>query len=396
MSVSIQTHMTKNFSNGNTIWKDAFTFHEDYEPDIIPYRDDEINKLIGLLKGVYEGQRAIIDVNGSTGTGKTLSVKKIIGEFKKKATVEKKNMAFVFVKCGETTTQSQILKHIAQEICGEEKVGKGTGDYLNRIRKKKKELDSIVIVLDEIDKVVKRSQEREVLFILADEPIFNLITISNIPDWQKKYISDRSVVSRSVSSHSLLFYPYKEPQILGILKQRAEHGLMDNTYTDDILKHIAKKVANRDGDMREAVGWLFKAGKTAELAGKPKIEIDDVNLSDAKFKDDETISYLENQSITKKLLVCVVYHYWITKGTHPNKTEVCSLYNSLTKNHSEYDIMKEGSVRIYLSELCQYEYLIRISGRGRGRGMGKEQTTYKLNMDEKEFKEKFYNKYWVK
>jgi len=156
---------------------------------------------------------------------------------------------------------------------------------------------------------------------------------------------------------------------------------------------IAEKTAQRRGDMREALSLLDLTAEHAKELGLSKLNKKCVYASDYKLQRDETIEHIKGQTPPKKILLLLIYDYWINKHDYPTAVELRDKYNKFSEKNPVLESLKLRSIQTYLSELQTYEYIGRIGGAGLGRGKGSEPQKYKLLVDEDQFREKFYNDY---
>lgn len=396
MKKSIRTALGNAFDSKETIFRDRYIFHENYEPDTILHRDDELDEISNFFYSFWKGSRGFLNVHGSVGSGKTLITKKLAKEFIQRAEAQKeRRVKVIFLNCSSYGTRSQVLRKIAKDISGDDNVGWGVGMYTDKMKESLENYKNVLIILDEVDKLVEKPGEREVFYNLSNEPKFSLISISNVTEWMKKYIDDARVFSRQSETYSVLFLPYSKEQIFDILKYRAERGLRKGTYSDDILNLVAEKAAKDRGDMREALAIVNSAAKWAAKSGKSEIEKRDVELGHERLQRDETIEHIKGQTAPKKILLLLILKYWDEKHEYPTVKDLKVRYNNLVRNRDRDDLeeLKLDSVRAYLMELCTYEYVEKIGGSGRGRGKGREPHKFKLTIDEDKFREEFYDKY---
>ena len=124
----------------------------------------------------------------------------------------------------------------------------------------------LVIVLDEIDKLVKKS---------GDDTLYNLtrinsdlktskvciIGISN--DLSFKDFLDPRVLS-SLSEEEIVFPPYNAPQLCDILQQRADGAFIEGALDDGVIPLCAALAAQEHGDARRALDLLRISGELAE------------------------------------------------------------------------------------------------------------------------------------
>ena len=382
MAVLITDEIENTFSINKGIFKDEFVFEENYEPNVIFHREYEIQEVISFFKSVSDGSTDNIDLCGPTGTGKTLIIKEIIKEFQKRF----QDIKIVYINCAGNNTKTKVLNKFSRKLIDNKKV---TGGFINTIEIALQTLKGSIIVLDEVDKVLL-NDGNDLLYILSNTPKISIVNISNIPQW-RKLITDSRIDSR-MPPNQTLFHAYRKEELFDILKNRAEKGLKENTYTNDILNEIAKTIAMTSGNAREAIKMLRRAAKHSE--GLEKIEIAKSSLlySEHKREDDSVIEYISGLPHVKRICLVVLFDFWKKNNIYPTAEQTTERYNALTKYASEFNQLSLHTVRNYLGELFTYGLVEKIGGKGLGQKMGKEPLRYKLSVDLDIFEKEIYDK----
>ena len=183
---------------------------------------------------------------GKTGTGKTASVK-YLGKEIKKADSEFNRVNYLYMNCEVVDTQYGVLQNIGNMFIEnfDDRIpftGWSTERVYNILREKIDETNRVVIiVLDEIDKLVYKSGD-DVLYHLSriNDDLQNakvsLIGISN--DLKFTEFLDPRVKSR-LGEEKMVFPPYNAEQLRDILNQRATlafyPNVMDSSSTPTLF-----------------------------------------------------------------------------------------------------------------------------------------------------------------
>jgi archaeal cell division control protein 6 len=321
-------------------------------------------------------------IYGKTGTGKTASVRYVGSELEKASSQNVATCAVVHINCEVIDTQYRVLAQIAKDI---ERPDETPSDKLRPhipmtgwptdqvYLELKNQLEArggvLVIVLDEIDKLVKKS---------GDDTLYNLtrinsdlhssrvciIGISN--DLSFKDFLDPRVLS-SLSEEEIVFPPYNAPQLIDILQQRAEKAFLLGleTLDDGVIQRCAGLAAQEHGDARRALDLLRISGELAERSEAEKVGENHVNMAQAKIETDsmiECISTLPTQSkvvLYSMLLLEQLGHLIFTSG------EVCRVYQELAC-HLELDVLTNRRITDLISELNMLGVInTRVVSRGR-------------------------------
>lgn len=119
----------------------------------------------------------------------------------------------------------------------------------------------ILIVLDEVDKLLNKSGDN-LLYNLLDTGRISLIMITNNVTCFDK-IEDR-VKSRLGGMPRILFPPYNAPEINQILRKRVEVAFNEGVFESMVIPKIAAIAAQEHGDIRKAINLLRATGEIAE------------------------------------------------------------------------------------------------------------------------------------
>ena len=133
-----------------------------HTPNNIPHRDEQIQELSRILAPSLRLEKpSNIFLYGKTGTGKTLSALNVVQDLKKVAEIKNMPLDIFYVNCklkNVADTEYRLVAHLARELGEDVPV---TGLPRNEIYKKLfNKIDTeerlIILVLDEIDQIVKK------------------------------------------------------------------------------------------------------------------------------------------------------------------------------------------------------------------------------------------------
>jgi len=380
MAISIVSEIESRFLSDKGIIKNEFVFNDNYEPDVFYHRDKEIKELTNFFSSIKEGVKDNIDLYGITGTGKTIIVKEIIKVFKNRFN----DIKIIYINCAEYNTKTKILNKIAQKLMDKRLEGKSIDIIKNLLENFK----SLIIVLDEVDKVLL-NDGNELLYILSNTPKISLVNISNVPSWRNLLTDDR--VRSRMPPNPIIFEGYSEEELFDILEYRAIKGLNKGSYSRDILIKIAINIGTKSNNAREAIKMLQRAAKHSEGMERSTIEIDSLEFASKKSEYDTVIEFINKLPYIRKICLASVYLYYKQNKEFPNSEQVTDSYNKLISNKG-FNILTHHTMRNYLNELSTYGLLECIGGKGLGRKKGKTPFTYKINIDFNIFEREFYNK----
>jgi orc1/cdc6 family replication initiation protein len=246
----------------NKIIRDARALREEFIPSRVLHREGQLDAIRNCLKPILkEMDPRNIFIFGSPGTGKTCIARFVSEELSAHTT----SVQGSYINCWETSSRFKILYSILQDMgltLSVHRKGTPTDELLDTLRKQL-EQRHCVIILDEMDKL----EDDRVLYDLATLKGVCLILISN--SGTALHTADPRVRSRLASAENIEFPSYSEGEILDILRDRAEWGMIPGVIKSAQLERIASA---SEGDSRVAIGTLRMVAEDAEnqdLEGVP-------------------------------------------------------------------------------------------------------------------------------
>jgi len=361
-----QTGLFKKYLTSNKIFKDREVLRHSYRPQILPHRQPQIDEIASILAPSLRNETpSNILIYGKTGTGKTACVRYVGTELEKVSSNMGTLCRIIHLNCEVIDTQYRVLAQIAKELSGIDDVGSDktkthipmTGWPTDQVyAEMKNQLDSrravLVIVLDEIDKLVKKS---------GDDTLYNLtrinsdlknskvsiIGISN--DLSFKDFLDPRVLS-SLSEEELVFPPYNAPQLVDILAQRAESAFIAGAVSEGVIPLCAALAAQEHGDARRALDLLRISGELADRDESEKVTEEHVKQAQAKIETDSMIECISTLPTQSKLILysMLVLEQWgqniFTSG------DVSRLYQDIAPQ-IQLDILTHRRITDLISEL---------------------------------------------
>ena len=301
------------FLSGSKIFLNRDVLRHDYIPESLPHRDEEIKKLGSILAPSLSNQKiSNVFIYGKTGTGKTAVTKYVVSRLEKKAKSIGAPITICYVNCRLAGTNYRVLAEVCKSIGLQIPfTGLAVGEVLSRL---KKDLNSNhlieLIVLDEIDALIKRQEDDSLLYELTriNETLksswVGLIGISN--DLHFKEFLDPRVLS-CLSEEEVVFKPYLANELYDILLERAEKAFRPGVLSDSSLRLCAALAAGEHGDARRALDLLRVAGEIAERNGDSCITEEHVKLAQQKIENDRIADALKSLPIHSKIVLISAY-----------------------------------------------------------------------------------------
>jgi len=371
----------KKYLAGNNIFKNREVLRHSYRPQILPHRRPQIDLVASILAPSLKNETpSNILIYGKTGTGKTAVVRYVGSELENASNHMGTTCRVVIVNCESIDTQYRVLAQISKSLSDTDEMASDkarsvipmTGWPTDQVYQElKNQLEAsgigLVIVLDEIDKLVKKS---------GDETLYNLTRINT--DLKKSKVSmigisndlsfkdflDPRVLS-SLSEEELVFPPYNAPQLCDILQQRADIAFNDDVLDDGVIPLCAALAAQEHGDARRALDLLRVSGEIADREESDRVSEKHVKKAQAKIETDsmvECIATLPTQSkvvLYSMLLIDQMGQNIFTSG------EVSRIYKEIAPV-MDLDVLTHRRITDLISELNMLGVInTRVVSRGR-------------------------------
>ncbi|UCE92022.1 MAG: ORC1-type DNA replication protein [Methanobacteriota archaeon] len=296
---------------GSLFIGDKEVLRPSYIPDVLPHREEQIDQLASVLVTALQGQRpSNILLFGKTGTGKTATIK-YVGKEIERANGGTSKVHFIYMNCEVVDTQYGVLQNIGNLFITDfqERIpftGWSTERVYHILRDKIDESRRvIIIVLDEIDKLVSKSGD-DVLYHLCriNDDLSNarvsVIGISN--DLKFTEFLDPRVRS-SLSEEKMVFPPYNAEQLRDILSQRAKLAFEEKVLEPSVIPLCAALAAQEHGDARRALDLLRVAAEIAERSHQPTVAEADVAKAKNKIELDCVNEAVRTLPLQSKLVL---------------------------------------------------------------------------------------------
>jgi len=394
--------------SGEPIFENKEVLRPSYTPHELPHRNDQINRMATILVSALRGETpSNILIYGKTGTGKTASAKFVSQELESTSQKYDVPCEVEYINCEVTDTQYRVLAQLANTFI--EKNQQVIADRLEGHRELRseaaddpgalagtefatpEELDArideleadademeevpmtgwptdrvystffeavdyhervVVIMLDEIDKLVEKSGD-DTLYNLSrmnselDRSRISIMGISN--DLKFTDFLDPRVKS-SLGEEEIVFPPYDANQLRDILQHRADIAFKQEALTDDVIPLCAAFAAQEHGDARRALDLLRTAGELAERSQAEIVAEKHVRQAQDKIELDRVVEVVRTLPTQSKIVLFAVI-LLEKNGVHNiNTGEVFNIYKRLCEE-IDADVLTQRRVTDLISEL---------------------------------------------
>ncbi len=395
---------------GEPIFENKEVLRPSYTPHKLPHREEQINNMATILVTALRGDTpSNILIYGKTGTGKTASAKFVSEELETTSQKYEVPCEVQYINCEVTDTQYRVLAQLANKFIEKNETyietrleeletlldrareGEPSAfltdtefetitDVENRTETLEADLEAfdpvpmtgwptdrvystffdavdyhervVVIMLDEIDKLVEKS---------GDDTLYNLsrmnselensrVSIMGISNDLKftDFLDPR--VKSSLGEEEIVFPPYDATQLRDILQHRAEIAFKPDILSEDVIPLCAAFAAQEHGDARRALDLLRTAGELAERDQTDTVEEKHVRKAQEKIELDRVVEVVRTLPTQSKL---VLYATILLEknGVHNiNTGEVFNIYKRLCQE-IDADVLTQRRVTDLISEL---------------------------------------------
>ncbi|NUB93922.1 AAA family ATPase [Haloterrigena sp. SYSU A121-1] len=260
------------FERSEAIFEDENVLHDDYQPESLEERDDEIEQYTAYLQPVINGsQPRNVFLYGKTGVGKTAATKYLLHHLEEDAKqYDDLSVTTVYLNCEDLTSSYRVAVALVNTLRNPSDQISRTGHPLNAVYEKLwTELDriggTILIVLDEVDYI---GDDDSILYQLprarSNEKIerarIGIIGISNDFKYREK-LDPR--VEDTLCERELHFPPYDANELQNILERRVTLAFKDGILEGDVVPLCAAFAAQDKGSARQGLDLLLEAGDLA-------------------------------------------------------------------------------------------------------------------------------------
>jgi cell division control protein 6 len=254
-------------SGNNRIIRDETYLTSNHDPEEPVQRKQEVKQITDALQPLTRRKTPEnLLIHGPSGVGKTTCLKHIFQLLEDETRVKP-----VFINCWQYNTRSSLLTELLIKLgYPAPRKGKPVDELLAKLTEWLDKNRGIAIALDEFDQLQHKTRVAYDLHLVNSQAENNvgIVLVSNQPPSQLDL--DPRCWSR-LNLQTLEFDDYKPQELTEILEQRVEKAFHPGSVKEDIPEKIAEEIFEGDGDCREALELLLRAGRKAEQNGHNKL-----------------------------------------------------------------------------------------------------------------------------
>ena len=372
-----------------TLFEDKSILSEEYRPDVIVERDEEIDAYRTALKDVLFGRNpSNVFIYGKTGVGKTAVTEYILHALR--AEVRQRDAAdelHVHSRNCNDDTVYRTVRSLINGIRGDHReqfpeTGLATSHALETLFEEMDDVSgTFLFVLDEIDHL---DDVNTLLYELPraranghlTDARVGVIGISNNYTFRSS-LSPK--VKDTLMEKEIAFSPYDATELRSILEMRAEKALVDDACESSAIKLAAAKAAKDTGSARQAIDLLREGGDLAEEVGAGTITDDHIERAAERVQRGRVKNKLRDQTMHGQLILEAIAALEADGHAPVRSKEIQDAYEQITGSWGHDPLTTLKSIQNHLSDLTMLGFLER-SEQNRGRAGGAHYQ-YELTLD---------------
>lgn len=354
---SVLQEMFDSFLKRPSLFADKDALQAGYTPAELPHREKQITQLAKILAPTLRGEQASnVFIYGKPGTGKTVATRLVCSELGRAADAAGKALDVVYLNAKMrrvADTEYRLAAQLAEQF--------GVSVPATGLPTKKiydaffGALDSekrvAIIVLDEIDRLVRRS---------GDEPLYNLtrmnselrrarVSLIGITNDLTLLDNLDSRIRSSLGEEELVFPPYNAVQLQDVLNQRAARAFLPGVLLPEIIPKCAAYAAREHGDARRALDLLRVSGEMAERCASGQVMPEHVDAALEKLESDNVLEAIKTQPQQSKAVLYSIIK--LKQGNAEFATgDVYSVYRGICERAGQHPLTQRR-VSDLISEL---------------------------------------------
>ncbi|MFC7201761.1 orc1/cdc6 family replication initiation protein [Halospeciosus flavus] len=382
--------MTRPFSDiRETIFADKEVLSEDYQPDTILERDDEISAYQDALKDVLFGRNpSNVFVYGKTGVGKTAVTQYMLQALQEETATrdEADDVHVRMYNCNRGSVYGAVrtLVNSLREDGAEQfpKTGLSTEVALESLYD---EMDRIggtfLFVFDEIDHL---SDADSLLYEFPRARSIGHLTnakvgVIGISNNYRFRDSLSPKVKDTLMEKEISFSPYDATELRTILHDRAADAFTEGSCDESAIAKCAALAARDTGGARQALDLLRTGGDIAESRGDAVVEDDHIDAARETVQRGRVTDKIRDQTIHGQLVLEAVARLDHAGDTPARSKEIRERYEMVAENHGHEPLTTLKSVQNHLSDLKMLGFLS-VTEHNVGK-RGGSYYTYELTLD---------------
>lgn len=354
------------FETDATVFKNEHALTEEWVPDELPERGDEVETIANAFNSTTRTIDADAEtmppssilVSGKAGQGKTAAARYVLNQLEH--TFEKlgSDLHTFEISLKDINTDYQAVGKILTEL--EEETmrppkGYSLSELNNRMFERLNEVGGVVVFFfDEIDNL---GGNDDLLYQLSrgrDNGFFDayvsVVGVSN--DIQ---FSDRLSAKARDSFHSkeVHFDPYDADELRSILNQRIDVAFKDGAVVEAVPPKAAAITAKDTGSARQAIRLLYESGDIACANGDDVVTMEHFERAQEELEDVDVGSKITDLTLHDQMCLLSLALLETADNTPARTKKVYSVYRAIATDVG-YEELTQRTIRKKLINLDTY------------------------------------------
>ncbi|RLM88486.1 Cdc6/Cdc18 family protein [Haloarcula sp. Atlit-7R] len=371
--------MDSPFDEPGKIFADKRPLDEDYTPETILCREDEVSRYSEALQDVIEGFGPNnVFIYGQTGNGKTVVTKKMMEFLRDEAAQHDVPVTILEINCNKDDSIFNVLISLVNQLRPPDdqvpEQGPTKGFLWSTLYDELDDLEGdVVVVLDEIDmlgadndKLLYEFPRARKMGSLEDTRV-GVIGISNNHMF-KDSLDPR--VKSTLCEYEIFFSPYDATELTDILQHYADLVFRDGIIDEGVIQLCAARAAQEQGDAREALDLLETAGNIARKQDAEQVTKAHVEEAGSRVEEQRVLTIVREQLTSQmKLALLATAFLNIDDEASPRAKNIYQVYENICQVCG-YEPRSKRRVNDFLDSIRLYGLLERDE-RNLGRAGGR-------------------------
>jgi origin recognition complex subunit 1 len=237
------------------------TLTSQFVPEHMLCREEQQEHIEAFMRiSIASKQGKCMYICGIPGTGKTACLAHVVRDMKGE------KVRVVEVNCLLLPAPNAVYSKLYEALTGETVGATAASKALDDIFKQGMHGDHVIVILDEMDSIVTKSQKVLYnLFDWASNPSSNLsiIGVANTMDLTERL---QPRIASRLAGNKVVFHPYQKDELQTIVQGRLE--TFDTLFDNAAIQYVARKVANCSGDLRRCLELCRRGLEIAQTRWK--------------------------------------------------------------------------------------------------------------------------------
>lgn len=347
------------FEPTNTIFERREALLEEWTPERLVGRDQEVRQFHGQLQPIIEGESpSNIFLYGMSGVGKTAATRYLLGQLEEDAeNVDGVDLTVIEINCDGLNSSYQAAVNIVNTLRDPSDRIATTGYPQQAVYQFMfEELDrvggTLVIVLDEVDhldddsilyKLCRAGDQQDISARLC------IIGVSNDLNFRDRLSSK---TRSSLYDKDVAFSAYSALELVKVLKQREQVAFKAGVVSDGVIEACAEFGAENSGDARKALDLLLEAGDIARERKEEAVTTEHVDEAKDRLQRDQVTEGITTYTEQGQLVLATILQLEESDRTPARTRTVMNEYEGLVEQRG-LEPISARSVRDYLEQLHQ-------------------------------------------